>query len=116
MDELKKQAAELGIKVDGRWSADRLQAEIDEALDAPAPVVTEDQTEEVVDTAPDEHEVVEPEPRASAMTLTNLTENPMKRYGLQAGGSVELTEMQMSDEQFMKRIMRGVETGVMSLG
>lgn len=40
----------------------------------------------------------------------------MKRYGLQAGGSVELNEMQLADEQFMKRIMRGVETGVMSLG
>lgn len=118
MDELKKQAAELGIKVDGRWSAERLQAEIDEALDAPAPVVAEDNAEEVVDTAPAEPEVVEPEPepKVSAMTLTNLTDNPMKRYGLQAGGSVELTEMQLADEQFMKRIMRGVETGVMSLG
>lgn len=32
MDELKKQAEELGIKVDGRWSAERLQAEIDKKL------------------------------------------------------------------------------------
>ena len=92
MDELKKQAEELGIEVDGRWSEKRIQSEIDKALGE------------------------DPKPEVSAMTLTNLTANPMKRYGLAAGGSVELTEMQMADEQLMKRIMRGVETGVMSLG
>lgn len=32
MDKLKKQAEELGIKVDGRWSEERLQEEINEAL------------------------------------------------------------------------------------
>jgi len=31
-DELVKQASELGIKVDGRWSNDRLKSEIDAAL------------------------------------------------------------------------------------
>lgn len=36
MDELKKQAEELGIEVDGRWGEERLRAEIDKALDAPA--------------------------------------------------------------------------------
>lgn len=35
MSDLKTQAAELGIKVDGRWSDDRIQAEIDKALEAP---------------------------------------------------------------------------------
>lgn len=93
MDELKKQAEELGIKVHGNWGEARLQAEIDKVLSGDD----------------------EPEAEAKGTTLTNLTANPMKRYGLAAGGSVELTEMQMADEQFMKRIMRGVETGVMSL-
>ncbi|MHC2481562.1 hypothetical protein [Rhizobium leguminosarum] len=37
MTDLEKQAEELGIKVDKRWSADRLQQEIDKALAAPAP-------------------------------------------------------------------------------
>lgn len=32
MDELKKQAEELGVKVDGRWSAERLQEEVDAAV------------------------------------------------------------------------------------
>ena len=33
--ELEKQAGELNIKVDGRWSDDRLQQEIDKALAEP---------------------------------------------------------------------------------
>lgn len=33
--DLKKQAAELGIKVDGRWKDDRIQAEIDAKLAEP---------------------------------------------------------------------------------
>lgn len=36
MDDLKAQAEELGIKIDGRWSEDRLREEIDKALSAPA--------------------------------------------------------------------------------
>lgn len=34
MDDLKKQAEELGLEIDGRWSARRLQDEIDKALGA----------------------------------------------------------------------------------
>lgn len=36
MEELKSQAAALGIKIDGRWSEDRLREEIAKALVAPA--------------------------------------------------------------------------------
>lgn len=36
MSDLKTQAEGLGIKVDGRWSDERIQAEIDKALEAPA--------------------------------------------------------------------------------
>lgn len=36
MDDLKAQAEELGIKVDGRWSEAKLREEIDKALSAPA--------------------------------------------------------------------------------
>lgn len=35
MNDLEKQAEELGIKVDGRWSEERLQQEIDKVLAAP---------------------------------------------------------------------------------
>lgn len=34
MDDLKKQAEELGLEIDGRWSARRIQEEIDKALGA----------------------------------------------------------------------------------
>lgn len=34
MDELRKQAEELGIVVDGRWGEKKLRAEIDAALEA----------------------------------------------------------------------------------
>lgn len=36
MDDLKALAEELGIKIDGRWSDERIQQEIDKALGAPA--------------------------------------------------------------------------------
>jgi hypothetical protein len=36
MSDLKKQAEELGIKIDGRWSDERIQSEVDKALVAPA--------------------------------------------------------------------------------
>lgn len=43
-EELKKQAEELGIKVDGRWNEERPQQEIDKALagepSAPVPTIS----------------------------------------------------------------------------
>lgn len=50
MSDLKKQAEELGIKVDGRWSDERLQAEIDEML-AKDPVAVDEPS--MVDDLPD---------------------------------------------------------------
>lgn len=35
-EDLKKQAEELGIKIDGRWNDERIQQEIDKALGASA--------------------------------------------------------------------------------
>lgn len=90
MEELKAQAEALGIKVDGRWSEERLQDEIDKALAAPAP-------------------------KAKAVTLTNLRANPSKRLGLAGFGSVELTAAQLADEKLMAKIAHGVETGALSL-
>jgi hypothetical protein len=45
VDDLKKQAKELGIKVDGRWSEERLQEEVNEALAAKAAADAEIQAE-----------------------------------------------------------------------
>lgn len=41
MDDLKKQAEELGLSIDGRWSDKRIQEEIDKALSTEAKPVTE---------------------------------------------------------------------------
>lgn len=74
MDDLKKQAEELGIKVDKRWSDQRLQAEIDEKLaaDPESEVVAQPDVEPVVvEPAPVAEpeavaDPVEPEPELSA--------------------------------------------------
>lgn len=92
MEELKAQAEALGIKVDGRWSEERLQDEIDKALEAPAPAA-----------------------KSKATTVTNLRANPSKRLGLAGFGSVALSADQLADKHLMARVAHGVETGVLSL-
>lgn len=93
MEELKAQAEAIGIKVDGRWSEERLQDEIDKALEAPAA----------------------PAAKSKATTVTNLRANANKRLGLAGFGSVVLTSDQLDNKQLMARIAHGVETGVLSL-
>jgi hypothetical protein len=71
VDDLKKQAKELGIKVDKSWSDQRLQAEIDEKL-AAAPeseVVAQPVVETVAETP-----AVEPEPAVEAEAATDPVE------------------------------------------
>jgi len=67
LDDLKKQAEELGIKVDGRWSAERLQAEIDEKLAA-------DPEPEVVEPAAEDPAVEQEEPVAEPETVADPVE------------------------------------------
>lgn len=82
MDELKKQAEELGIKVDGRWSAERLQAEIDERLAAdPEPEAVEQPVVETVAEIP----VVEPESVAEP-----VEPEPEPEIDLLAKGNAEI--------------------------
>ena len=123
MDELKKQAEELGIKVDGRWSEERLQSEIDKVLGGePLTEEVEEQAEEVaqeneVEGLPtDDASTAEPEEEGEApVTLTSLRANPIKRLGLKGFGSVELSADQLGNKQLMARIAHGVETGVLAL-
>lgn len=102
MEELKAQAESLGIDVDGRWSEKRIQAEIDKALDAPAP-------DAIV--VPAAAPVVE----QKSVTVTNLRDNPNKRLALKGRGQIVLTADQLGNKQLMARIMHGVETGVLGL-
>lgn len=129
MDELKKQAEELGIKVDGRWSAERLQAEIDEKLAADPepevvepvvadPVIQEDPVVEVPVVEPEPE--VEPEVEAVAdevefVIIQNLKANPMKSLGLESYGEARLTERQMADARFAAKVKRAVELGLIKV-
>ena len=139
MDELKKQAAELGIKVDGRWSEERLQAEIDEKLAAdPEPEVVEPVVEApavlenpVVDPEPvvepeAQADPVEPEPEPEPQVdadadevefviIQNLQANPMKSLGLASYGEARLTELQMADARFAAKVKRAVELGLIKV-
>ena len=142
MDELKKQAAELGIKVDGRWSEERLQAEIDEKLAAdPEPEVIPQPDAEPAVEAPavpddpvvDPEPVVEPEaavdpvdpepePEVEAdadevefVIIQNLQANPMKSLGLDSYGEARLTELQMADARLAAKVKRAVELGLIKV-
>jgi hypothetical protein len=53
--------------------------------------------------------------KAKVVIVTNLRGNPNKRLRLPAFGSVELTAEQTDDAQFMARISRAVDTGVLSI-
>lgn len=132
MDELKAQAESLGIDVDGRWSEKRIQAEIDKALEAPAPA-SESKAAEIeisinaapgmsdadvasaVSCLPAKDAATYAEQKESPVTVTNLRDNPIKRLGLKGRGQIVLTSDQLSNKQLMARIMHGVETGVLGL-
>lgn len=123
MDELKKQAAELGIKVDGRWSEERLQAEIDEKLAAdPEPeVIPQPDAGPVVEAPavleePVVEAVVEPEAdEVEFVVIQNLQANPMKSLGLDSYGEARLTELQMADARFAAKVKRAVELGLIKV-
>ena len=83
MDDLKQKAEGLGIKVDGRWSDERLQAEIDKERGV-CPVI-----------------------------LRSLVPNSMNTLGLKGYGTVTLTERQASDERLMKRVNRAIDIGTL---
>lgn len=122
MDELKKQAEELGIKVDGRWSAERLQAEIDEKLAADPEPVPQPDVDPIPETPVDEPEApsdpVEPEPEpepevevAESITITSLIENPMRAFGLTGKGSSATIRLDQLDKALSAKIRRAVELG-----
>lgn len=139
MDELKKQAEELGIKVDGRWSAERLQAEIDEVL-AKEPE-HDAETPEAVAEPEARTEPVEPEPEPEldaeakaagdaeiqadiqarfdasqaegSVTVINLQENTMMALGLEGLHSeATLTAAQMALPRFAAKVQRAIDLGL----
>lgn len=100
IDELRKQATELGITFDKRWGEKRLQKEIEQAT---APEVGE----------PEPEPVIKPEVIPDQRSIRNKTE---RRYyaGLVCFvpcGDVALTPEQMADESTMKRLANMVRIG-----
>jgi len=108
VDDLKKQAEELGIKVDKRWSDQRLQAEIDEKLaETPEPAVEQP---EIAPEAVELEPVVEPEsvtdpiepesefsPEVKAAADAEIQDEIQARFDVaQEEGAVVVTNLQAS--------------------
>lgn len=98
MDELIKQAESLGIKVFKSWDEERLKAEIAKVVEAGAA------------SSGDHAVAIEP------ITIRNLKANPMRALGLDSYGSATFTESQFaSDAVLEKRVLRGVELGLLKV-
>lgn len=138
MDELKKQAEALGIKVDGRWSEDRLREEIEKVQAQLQPDVdpaqepegpeegVEPESEEPQAPAEPKHEqsgiddIVVPMDKeavsAVGFTITSLIENPMKALGLKGlGDTATITVGRLSDERFVAKLQRAEELGMIKV-
>ena len=119
LDELKQQAQDLGIEVDGRWGEDRLREEIDKALEGAEGEATEG-TEETEDQEPEtQQEAPEPEPESEPATDSVVVRNVMKgpqKIGARevpAGETVEITRKEQTDK-LMRKIKHGLKVGSMS--
>jgi len=104
-NDLKEQAEELGIKVDGRWSDEKIQAAIDAELEK----------DEVpsLDLEPE----VKPEPKKAVGEMT-LVNNGVRNHYIAGkvvapGDSSTLTESQVSDERLMAKINNSIRCGVL---
>lgn len=128
MSDLKKQAEELGIQVDGRWSDAKIQAMIDEKLAQgqpdPVPQPGVDSVPEPVDEpqepggpeAEAEAEAGDDVPDTAEVTITSLIENPMKALGLKGLGDTALiAASRLSDERFVAKLQRAEELGMIKV-
>lgn len=132
MDKLKKQAEELGIKVDGRWSEERLQEEINEALALKADADAEAQRKADEDARLKAEALAEIEAREKAeqeareaalaaqesdeaVTIINLQANPMKVLGLKSYGEAKMTAAQMADPRFTAKVERARLLGLIKV-
>lgn len=119
MEDLKKKAEELGIKVDGRWSEDRLREEIEQKLAAqPGSDIKEPAAEDPVTDPVAPADPVEPEPEpepevetVESITITSLIENPMRAFGLTGKGSTATIRLDQLDKELSAKIRRAVDLG-----
>lgn len=101
IEELRDQAEELGIEVDGRWKESRLQEEIDKAREGGS---------EAQDTTSEPEPEPEAEPEASGDTYKNVSRCAQSLFGVRVmpGKSYILTEQNHDDKKGMARLDRAV--------
>lgn len=98
--ELREQAVELGVDVDNRWGEERLQREIDAALEGPS------------------KEKEEPEPEKSVngkIVVRNVMKGP-QAVGvniLQPKEELEVTKLMQEDQRLMSKINHALKTGAL---
>lgn len=119
MEDLKKKAEELGIKVDGRWSEDRLREEIErveaEAEAARLAAEAEAQDSGSQSSAPGQVGIKVDFSDSDAFTVRNLQANPMRSLDLASYGERIVKVREGADEALMKKIQRGVELGLLEV-
>lgn len=102
LDELKAQAEELGIKVDGRWS----EAKIQEMIDAELEKGGNDQEDQgSLDAGAEDQE------KAESFTVKNISKNPhlIDRNRVEIGETYTLSDRQLKDERLMAKIENGIK-------
>jgi len=110
--ELQKDAEALGISFDGRWGVKKLQEKIKKSLADRDVGQATFSFSEVVDVVEDVLESCEDLPINKPMIkIKNLSQNKYEICGLVINSldTVELSDIQVNDENLMKRIMRHVE-------
>lgn len=139
MDEIKKQAEELGIKVGKNWSEDRIREEIETAqANQPQPELVDDlpaaQSEQVVEVPEAGIDPVEPEPEpepeaqapdepeedaeagaSDTATITSLIENPMSVFGLDGLGSTVTIHTDQLDARLAQKIRNARDKGMIKV-
>lgn len=87
--ELRAQAEELGIKVDGRWSDERIQSEIDKALS-------------------------DDEPNEGGTKYSPNTEGRVEILGVHICEGFLPSDTLVKNEDFMSRLKHGVKCGLIN--
>ena len=99
-EELVKEAEELGIDVDGRWSDSRLQDEIDKKLAEPADSVDQEPKPKT-----------EPKPKAEAKHYRKVMKGTLCISLFEVPDQFSPSSEQLKDDLFMRKLKHAVKCG-----
>lgn len=109
IEELREQAAELGIEVDNRWGEGRLQKEIDAVLG-------DEDSDEDQESESEQEEKSEPQKsRGDKLVVRNVMKGP-QAVGvniLQPKEDLEVTKSMKEDEALMRKVDHALKTGAL---